>query len=234
MKILHEAASEPERTTERRPGCLDQLMLAIASDAFYTSGTFWAAASAVAAICMGGGAMWATLRASNPKRRIDFWMRDTPLLRDHQSLNGTLEVRRNGSVLVDPRLVRVQLRNPSRRDVSSTAFDQGEPLRMNLGVPILDILGVEAQPSTAQAPPATASGAELRVGPGRFGRGSRITYLVLIDGTPSYSCQHSLIDVDVVEDDALGYDPRAARVIAALTAATAAFTVFSLLTKWLS
>ncbi|RSS79503.1 hypothetical protein [Streptomyces sp. WAC06614] len=174
-------------------------MLLSASDPFYKSGTFWAAGAVVAALLVGAGTMWAALRAANPKRRIEFWMKDTPLLRDHRTLSGHLEVLRNGSTLADPRLVRVLVRNSSRRDVASAAFDQGTPLRMNLGVPILDVLSTEVKPATAQAPPSAVDGSELRIGPGRIGRGSQVTYLLLVDGRPTFSCQHSLIDVTVTE-----------------------------------
>jgi hypothetical protein len=204
-------------------------MSVIASAPFYASATFWAAAAVFAAIFMGIGAMWATMRASNPKRRIAYWFQDTPLLQGHQSLDGSLEMRRNGTVLGDPRLVRIQLRNTSRRDVASASFDQGEPFRVDLDTPILDVLGVETQPATAQPPPATPDGAELRIGPGRIGRGSQVTYLLLIDGPPSYACRHALIDVKVVEADDLDYDPRAARLVAliAMTVVAFAATLFA-------
>jgi hypothetical protein len=206
-------------------------MPALASAPFYVSATFWAAAAVFAAIFIGIGAMWATLRASNPKRRIDYWFQDTPLLQGHQSLDGSLEIRRNGTVLGDPRLVRVQLRNTSRRDVGSTSFDQDEPFRVDLGTPILDILGVETQPTTAQPPPGTPSGTELRIGPGRIGRGSQVTYLLLIDGPPSYGCRHSLIDVTVVEANDLDYNPRIARFVAMTAMSAVAFGATLLVDK---
>ncbi|MFF4228018.1 hypothetical protein [Streptomyces sp. NPDC001820] len=184
-----------------------------AADAFYSSGNFWAAAAVIVALAAGGGAMWATLRAANPRRSIHVSMHETRLLRSHASLGSTLEIRRNGALLTDPRLVQVYLRNPSRRDIASSAFDQGAPLRVDLGVPILDVLGAESSPTTAQAPPAAASGAELGIGPGRIGRRSQLTYLVLIDGDPTFACRHTLIDVEVTEADL--YDPgeRAGRIV---------------------
>ncbi|MFS8198823.1 hypothetical protein ACLVWQ_09045 [Streptomyces sp. CWNU-52B] len=171
----------------------------VASDAFYTSGTFWAAAAVIVAIAVGVGAVWATLRAANPKRSVHISMVETRLLRGRARLGPTLEITRGGTVLRDPRLVSIYLRNPSRRDIASSSFDQGLPLKVGLGTSILDLLGTEALPATAQAPAATISGSELHISPGRIGRQSQITYSVLIDGDASFSCQHSLIDVDVVE-----------------------------------
>lgn len=172
-------------------------MLVTVAGPFYASGTFWAAAAVFVALGVGIGAIWATLRANHPMRRLHYWMGDTRLLQPHESLNGSLEIRRNGTVLRDPRLVRVHLTNPSSRDIGSGAFDQSAPIRADIGVPILELLDVESQPTTSAAPEATVAGTELRVGPGRIGHGESVTYLLLADGEPTYSCQHSLIDVTV-------------------------------------
>ncbi|WP_406304605.1 hypothetical protein OHA61_22865 [Streptomyces sp. NBC_00885] len=172
----------------------------LAAGPFYTSGTFWAATAVIVAMCAGAGAMWATLRASNPKRQLTYAWSDTALLRSRQRLNGELEIRLNGAPLMDPRVVRVSLANTSRRDIGSTHFDRAEPIRFRFGTPILKLLGTEVYPSTSAPPPATADGAELLIGPGRLGRGETVIYHSLIDGVPDYEFQQQLIDVTVLEN----------------------------------
>jgi hypothetical protein len=112
-------------------------------------------------------------------------------------IDGSLEIRRNGTLLADPHLVTVVLTNPGRRDIASSAFDRGEPFRVGLGVPYAEIVGTESRPSAAQAPSARITGAELSIGPGRIGGGTTITYHLLVDTEPSYDCRHSLLDVRV-------------------------------------
>ncbi|MBV7700455.1 hypothetical protein [Streptomyces sp. TRM70350] len=112
----------------------------------------------------------------------------------------------------------IYVRNPSRRDITSSAFDQGLPLRVDLGTPILDLLDAESTPTTAQAPPATITGAELHIGPGRIGRQSQLTYSVLVDGEVFFRFRHSLIDVEVTEADAIDTMRRALRASASLSA----------------
>ncbi|MEV4790134.1 hypothetical protein AB0K53_32665 [Streptomyces tuirus] len=174
-------------------------MVVMSAEPFYVSATFWAAAAVFATLGAGAGAIWATLRASNPKRRLSYWVGDTSLL--HSTVAGSLRVSRNGVTLADPRLVRVQIVNSSRRDIASAAFDGSNSIKMGLGQPVLEILGTESDPADAALPEVTVDGSELHIGPGRIGRGQSITWLVLIEGEPTFSCRHSLIDVEVDKEE---------------------------------
>jgi hypothetical protein len=169
---------------------------------FYTSGTFWSAAGVGAAIGVGVAAVWATLRANNPKRRITYLMTDTGLVQTHQGLVGVIEIRRNGVVLINPRVVRIKLTNTSRRDVGSGDFDQQIPIKMDVGTPILELLGSPTGlPRTSATPVAVLSGSELHIGPGRIGKGESIEYLVLVDGRTRYKCEHTLLNINVVNEE---------------------------------
>ncbi|GAA5029550.1 hypothetical protein [Streptomyces siamensis] len=167
----------------------------VASGAFYTAETFWTAAGVAVAVLMGGGAIWAALRASHPRRRLTYTTGHDPLV--NQLVGGRLEIRRNGTLLTDPHLVRLVLTNPGRRDIPSSAFDRGQPFRVDLAVPYLEMVATESEPSAAQPPPVSVLGSELSIGPGRIGSGTTITYLLLVDTVPSYHCRHSLLDVRV-------------------------------------
>jgi len=169
--------------------------LPCASGPFYLLDTFWTAAGAAGTVVVGLGAIWAAFRVAHPRRRLTYRVSHRPLVR--RRLDGSLEIRRNGTLLSDPHLVTVVLSNPGRRDIASSAFDRGEPFRVSLGVPYVEILSAESTPSAALAPPARMHGGELRIGPGRIGSGTTITYHLLVDTAPSYACLHSLLDVRV-------------------------------------
>ncbi|MGI5460011.1 hypothetical protein ACQEWB_44000 [Streptomyces sp. CA-249302] len=173
----------------------------LASGPFYLTEVFWTAAGVPAAVLVGCGAIWAAFRASHPKRRLTYAVAHSRLVRRRS--DGGLEIRCNGTLLADPHLVTVVLTNPGRRDIASSAFDRGEPFRVSLGVPYAEILGSESLPSADLAPPARIHGAELRIGPGRIGSGTTITYQLLVDKAPSYTCEHSLLDVRVRSAPAL-------------------------------
>ncbi|MEV7341074.1 hypothetical protein [Streptomyces sp. NPDC093544] len=167
----------------------------VASGAFYTAETFWTAAGVAVAVLVGCGAIWAAFRAAHPRRRLTYATNHSPLV--HQRIDGSLEIRRNGTLLTDPHLVRLVLTNPGRRDIPSSAFDQGQPFRVDLAVPYLEMVGTESEPSAAQPPPVSVRGSEVTIGPGRIGCGTTITYLLLVDTVPAYRCRHSLLDVRV-------------------------------------
>ncbi|MFD9316165.1 hypothetical protein ACFWDQ_00335 [Streptomyces sp. NPDC060053] len=167
----------------------------VASGPFYATETFWTAAGVAVAVVVGCGAIWAAFRAAHPRRRLNWTVGHAPLVR--RPIDGSLEISRNGTQLINPHLVTVVLTNPGRRDIPSSAFDRGEPFRVRLAVPYAELLDTESRPSDAQAPPARLRGAELSIGPGRIGSGTTVTYHVLVDTVPTHDCSHSLLDVRV-------------------------------------
>ncbi|MDX3586731.1 hypothetical protein [Streptomyces europaeiscabiei] len=167
----------------------------LASGAFYASQTLWTAAGVAVAVLMGCGAIWAALRAAHPRRRLTYATSHAPLI--HEPVGGALEIRCNGTLLADPHLVRIVLTNPGRRDIPSGAFDRGQPIRVDLGVPYVELVATEAEPSAAEPPPVTLHGSELRIGPGLIGCGTTVTCLLLVDTPPTCRYRHSLLDVKV-------------------------------------
>ncbi|MGH1552576.1 hypothetical protein ACRAWF_12220 [Streptomyces sp. L7] len=152
----------------------------LASGPFYTVETFWAAAGVAVAVVVGCGAILGRVPRRAPRRRLNYGVSHTPLV--HRRVDGCLEIRRNGTLLADPHLVTVVLTNPGRRDIASSAFDRGEPFRVDLAVPYAELLGTESRPSAAQPPAARITGTELRhPDQGRIGCGTTITYHLLVD-----------------------------------------------------
>ncbi|MEU9917822.1 hypothetical protein [Streptomyces sp. NPDC051001] len=183
-------------------------MHVIAADPFWASGTFWAAAAVVVAVLVGIGAMWATLRAAHPKRRIAYDSEATAIVASNHPLGSTLEVRRNGILLTNPYIVRVDIKNTGRRDITSNEFDNASPLRFDLGVPILEVLNAESTPREAQLPAYEVSGRELHIKPSRIGKETIASYTVLVEGSPRPSLTHSLIDVQVTRGLQGGWEGR--------------------------
>lgn len=143
---------------------------------------------------------WATLRAANPKRQLAYWMPTiTPILHTSDSV-GDLLVMRGGQALRDPHVLDVKLMNRGRRDVASSHFDRDLPILLDVGAPIVELLGITSRPASLHTATVVVEGTALKIAPGLIARGQTISFSLLVDGpTPRVSCQASLIDVTVQE-----------------------------------
>ncbi|MGW0188198.1 hypothetical protein ACWDV7_20835 [Streptomyces sp. NPDC003362] len=175
----------------------------VASGPFWFSGTFWAAAGVVVGAGVGAAGVYATRRAAFPKRRLVYSFSSSSLVQRHQrnvSAN-VLHIRLGERELHNPRLVSLRLENTGRRDISSAQFDQGDPLRIVLGLPVVELVSIAAEPPGALGLiPSGWDDHGMSIRPGRLGAGEAITYTLLVDGDPSfYRLTHALIDVKVRE-----------------------------------
>ena len=75
----------------------------------------------------------------------------------------------------------IQLRGSGRQDISSAAFDAGQPITIGVNGSILTLLTASSFPAERAAPAATVSGGCLKVGPGLIGRKQILTYRVLAE-----------------------------------------------------
>src|ERR1039457_824334 len=189
-----------------------------AAGGWYLSGTFWAAAGVVVAVLAAVAVVWVTLAVGFPRRRLYFGLRaSAPLLAAPAGIRGDLELRHRGTALADPRVVTVELVSRGRRDIPSEAFDSGQPLVLDIGARIVEVLQVTSGPGILPGPRITAEGAALKVGPSLIGRRQEITISVLTDdGEPSLACHGPLIDVQVRQRaEGLPAAPVKATVVAA-------------------
>ncbi|MCQ4209872.1 MULTISPECIES: hypothetical protein [Streptomyces] len=177
-------------------------------DPFYVSGTFWAAAAVLASLLTGMAAVWATLRAANPKRSIRYSFEETELLVNHPHVDGSIEVLRDGVSLTSPRVVRLRIRNNGRRDIVAADFSQQRPIRASFGTPVLDILEPVPQPDDIDPPSVTRHGAQIRIAPRRFGSATETSYAVLVDGETTCELHHDLENVRVSEGIPLSFTTR--------------------------
>ncbi|MDL4776249.1 hypothetical protein [Actinomadura xylanilytica] len=83
------------------------------------------------------------------------------------------------------------LAGEGRRDIPRAAFDNGAPIRLDLGTSIVEFLQVTrtGSASATPAPPVRAEGAALPVGPALIGRRQRIMLTALVEGEPELSCE---------------------------------------------
>ena len=165
---------------------------------WYTSGTFWASAGVVVAVLAAVAVVWVTLTAGFP-RRLYFGLRAAaPLLAAPAGIRGDLEPRHRGTALADPRVVTVELVSRGRKDIPSEAYDDRQPLVLDVGARIVEVLQVTSGPGILPVPRITPDGAALKIGPSLIGRRQEITINILTDGgQPSLACRSPLIDVQV-------------------------------------
>ncbi len=168
---------------------------------WYSSGVFWAAMSVGVALLIGVPTFMVTWV---PRQRLYYWAPPaTPLLASGTRSIADLEVRHDGRQLADPCLLEVTLIARGRRDIPSSAFDQGRPLVFDLGAEIVKVLQVRCSPASSLVPPVTNEGSDLRVGPELVGSRQITTISVLLDGDrPHLVCtQPVLAQVTLIHRD---------------------------------
>jgi hypothetical protein len=173
----------------------------IGAEHWYASETFWAATAVGVALLIGVPTFLVTWV---PRQRLYYWAPPaTPLLAPDTRGIADLEIRHGGRQLADPYLLEVTLRARGRRDIPSSAFDQGRPLVFDLGARIVKVLQVRWSPTSSLAPPVAIEGSALKVGPELVGRRQITTISVLVDGgRPHLVCtQPVLAQVSLIPRD---------------------------------
>lgn len=166
---------------------------------WYTSGTFYAAAGAIAVVVIGFITVWATLFVGSTKRRLTYSLTDdTPLLATTTALaRADVEVVYQGQRLDAPRVVSVRLVSQGRRDIASDDFDQERPLAIDLGVPIVKRLATESAPEIPESA-IRVEGSKLMFGPCLIRKRQVMSFAFLVDGgRPQLSHEDYLLNVDV-------------------------------------
>ena len=99
---------------------------------------------------------------------------------------------------VDLRALTIELISRGRKDIPSDTYNDGQPLHLDVGAHVVEVLQVTSEPPTLPHPCVSAEETSLKIGPSLIGRRHRITLTVLTDGgPPSLTCKSSLIDVQV-------------------------------------
>ncbi len=204
---------------------------------WYTSGTFWAGAGVVVAVLTAVAVVWVTLTVGFPRRRLYYGMPTTaPLLTAPAGVRSDLELRHRGTLLTNPRVLTVQILSRGRKDIPGDAYDDHQPLQLDVGAGIVEVLQITSKPETLPAPQITADGTSLKIGPSLIGKRHEITITVLTDGgEPSLTCQSPLIDVQVrqrTDETVLGPWTTVAALVAVVLVAVVLGAVATLVEWW--
>ncbi|WP_326777108.1 hypothetical protein [Streptomyces sp. NBC_01445] len=92
-----------------------------------------------------------------------------------------LAVFHGGAPVTNPRVVRLEIWNPSRREVTSDKFNN-DGLVFDFKTPIVAVLSAESTPVTRVAPSTLIAGEHLEINPALLAVKQRCTYTVLVDG----------------------------------------------------
>lgn len=162
----------------------------------------------IVAVAVGALGAFATTRASNPKRRLDYSTRtNASLFIASHNQTGALQVTHHGTPVSRPRIVELEIRNAGRHDITGTHFHGGEALKFDLGADVVGVLGVTSSPPGAVVPAvgidATSSHVVL-IPPTLLARKQVTRATFLVDGPRAeVRCvQAPLVDVSVREGTA--------------------------------
>ena len=174
----------------------------IASSPFYESGTFWAGAGTIVGLVSLVAIVWVTWRVANPKRRLWYSMPTvTPLVRRRKGLTRELKITYGDDQLESPYSVNIQIISRGRLDIPRSAFDGEQPLQLDVGAVIVEVLNVATSPNRP-IPPVRIDDSRLFVGPALIGRREKIEISLLVDGDPQLKpLSQSLENVDIRQGD---------------------------------
>lgn len=169
---------------------------------WYESGSFWQfAITTVVAVTVGALGAFATMRASNPKRRLEYRSTaNTSLLTSHEGA-GRLEVTYDATPVAEPRVIELELWNAGRRDITAIQFHDNGAITYDLGVSVVDVLKVASSPAGTAAPAVLVDdrGKGIAVPPFLLKRNQTVSISILVDGPerPVTCLEAPLIDVQV-------------------------------------
>ncbi|MFD3787588.1 hypothetical protein [Streptomyces cyaneofuscatus] len=161
-------------------------MLTLAS-AWYESWSLWQfVITTFVAVGVGALGAFATMRAANPKRRLDYGTGSSvSLLVASQSGSGVLELTHNGTPVTEPRVVKLRLRNSGRRDITQAQFHGNASLEFRMGSPVVGVLGMTTSPTGTITPVVTTQVSRPRIveiPPSLLARKQVFEVTLLLDG----------------------------------------------------
>ncbi|MFJ4768469.1 hypothetical protein ACIP88_05030 [Streptomyces uncialis] len=173
-------------------------MTLIASSEWYASSTLWTTVTtSVVALSVGALAAWATLRSTNPKRRLSYHLRENVALLDIETHAVRLSVSHGDTQLRSPRIVELVVKNSGRRDITSAQFHDGDPIVFDLQSRVVALISVSA-PSTTIAPEPVVDATKLLVGPSLLKSKQEVSYTMLVDGeVEDVRCTAPLTDTHI-------------------------------------
>jgi hypothetical protein len=157
----------------------------LARGPFWTNGIFWGAAGAIAVVLSIIVLAWVSIRVAKPKRQLWCSLTSaTPLIAGQPGMSSELRVMYGDEQLAAPHTVGVILRSRGRRiDILRAAFDKEQPLAIDVGATILEILERVTDPDRT-LPEITHDGSRLLIGPSLIKWNQNIAVALLTEGRP--------------------------------------------------
>ncbi|MET7291914.1 hypothetical protein ABZS79_07185 [Streptomyces griseoloalbus] len=154
------------------------------------SNDFWnTAITAVVAVAVGVVAALATMKASNPKRGIEWEVHSNQSLIPDSTVPGnnvTITHSLHPHPLNEARIVELKIKNKGRRDIEPGHFTlDNESLVFDFGAPIVTVLNIAVEPSSAPEPDIVTTGSKFAVSKSPIKRGQELAYSVLVNGPES-------------------------------------------------
>jgi hypothetical protein len=165
---------------------------------WYSSGFFWTVAAGIGTLL---GVTLTLLTLVVPwilSRRVITYelLTAAPLIHMPMDVNPDLRVTHHGVTLKDPHIVVARLSYRGRRDLPSSAFDQGHPVHLDVGTKIVALLRTVFTPSKAPVPTANINDSIIEIGPSLIRRNLKMEFVILVDGSNvKLDCYGPLADV---------------------------------------
>ncbi|MFC8228794.1 hypothetical protein [Streptomyces sp. NPDC057287] len=150
----------------------------------------------IVGVLVGVLGVWATLRASHPKRVFNWWTHSNKPLVGRELGGGpddglTLHFRH--IPLEAPRIIELALANQGRRDITAAMFHNDDPIEFELGARVIGIVELASTPEGTSVPRVTHEDVAivgrqvyadtwLRVAPSLLRRGQTVLVTLLVDG----------------------------------------------------
>ena len=165
---------------------------------WYSSGT----SLGIGELVIGIVGVWAVFYVAKPPRRELAWQvrACVPLLNDQaHKMSAHVEVRVDGEPIKDPTVVEIRVFNRGRRDIPNSAFNDRQPLRMEVGTRVVKHLNRVSEPKDTTTPTIKVDDTGFVLLPGLIKKGQSITVLLLLDGAEPDVCVSAspLIDIPV-------------------------------------
>jgi hypothetical protein len=162
---------------------------------WYTNGTFLGVvgvAVGVASVILAIVLWW----LGTPRGVLEFSMPTVKSIvsRSRSLQPDDLQVSVRGKVVQNPCVATLRIANKGRRDIRRSDFDQDKPLRLCMGVPVIQILSSPSHDEESFS----FEGLEVILVPTLIRRGRKFSINVLTEGYPQEPvCTHELIDIRV-------------------------------------
>lgn len=167
---------------------------------WFGSNFFWAVTAGVLALAQVILGLFAIVMPSIlARKKITYELLTAePLINLPADISPSLQVSHDGKPVDNPHVVVVRLVYRGRRDLTSTEFDQGGPLCVDVGIEIKSLLRSSFSPPKQPVPKVKVNGTALDIGPSLIRKRLEMVFVILANGPAiQLDCHGPLSNVDI-------------------------------------